>query len=297
MRFLKTNTATRVTVGPFFDKTDGITPEVALTATNEKLTFLVDDGGVPTLVLDTTATASGGSNDLVHVTNDDAGYYDLELAAANVNYLGRATLAITYATDHLPVFHEFMILSASAYDALFGATLLTVNATQIGGTSQTGRDIGASVLLSSGTGTGQVSLSSGTVTTGALSAGAITAASLDATVQARLGIVAYGTAQSVSAAGMVLDAGTSLGDDALLGAVVVITGGSTGVGQARVITDFVGSTDTITVDTWAPALTGTITYVVFAAAPASTTAVPSVNIAKINGVTIVGDGSGTPFNV
>ncbi len=38
-----------------------------------------------------------------------------------------------------------------------------VNAKLIGGTSQTGRDIGASVLLSSGTGTGQVVLSSGLV--------------------------------------------------------------------------------------------------------------------------------------
>ncbi len=135
MRFLKTNTATRITVGPFLDVTDAKTPEVALTATNEKLTLMVDDGGVPTLVLDTTATASGGANDFVHVTGDDAGYYDLELAAANVNYLGRATLAITYVTDHLPVFHEFMILSANAYDMLFGSTLLPVNATQISGDS------------------------------------------------------------------------------------------------------------------------------------------------------------------
>ena len=35
MRFLRQNTAVRITVGPFLDKTDGITPEVALTATNE----------------------------------------------------------------------------------------------------------------------------------------------------------------------------------------------------------------------------------------------------------------------
>lgn len=41
-----------------------------------------------------------------------------------------------------------------------------VNAVQLGGTTQTGRDIGASVLLSNGTGAGQVSLSSGTVTVG-----------------------------------------------------------------------------------------------------------------------------------
>lgn len=38
-----------------------------------------------------------------------------------------------------------------------------VNAVNIGGTAQTGRDLGTSVLLSSGTGTGQISLSSGLV--------------------------------------------------------------------------------------------------------------------------------------
>lgn len=41
-----------------------------------------------------------------------------------------------------------------------------VDVAKIGGTSQTARDIGASVLLSSGTGTGQISLSSGAVTVG-----------------------------------------------------------------------------------------------------------------------------------
>jgi hypothetical protein len=135
-RFLKTNTATRVTVGPFFDKTDGITPETALTATNEKLTFMVDDGGVPTLVIDANATGSGGNNDLVHVTGDDAGFYDLELTAAQTNYVGRAMLSITYATDHCPVFHEFTILPAKVYDSLVGGTdNLEVDAVQwLGGT-------------------------------------------------------------------------------------------------------------------------------------------------------------------
>jgi hypothetical protein len=125
----------------------------------------------------------------------------------------------------------------------------------------------------------------------------LTAASLDATVQARLGIVAYGTAQSATGTTLVLASASTFADDELLGAVVVITGGTTGVGQSRVITDYVGSTDTATVDTWTTTPTGTITYVVFAAAPASATAVPSVNVAKINNVTIVGDGSATPFNV
>jgi hypothetical protein len=118
---LKTGTAVRITVGPFLDKTDGITPEVALTATNEHLTLMVDTAGVPTLVLDANATASGGNNDMVHVTNDDAGYYDLELTAAQLNYLGNAKLSINYVTDHLPVFHEINIVSAQYWDAKYGA--------------------------------------------------------------------------------------------------------------------------------------------------------------------------------
>lgn len=146
MRYLRTNTATRVTVGPFFDKTDGVTPETALTVTGIKLTFMVDTGGVPTLILDTNPTASAGANDMVHVTGDDAGFYDLELAAADVNYLGRAMLALTDAANHCPVFHEFMIIPAMIYDSVFlGSDRLDVNVTHVGDTAQTARDIGASV--------------------------------------------------------------------------------------------------------------------------------------------------------
>lgn len=156
MRYLKTNTATRVTVGPFLDKTDGITPEVALTATNEKLTLTVDDGGVPTLVLNATATASGGNNDFVHVSSDTAGFYDLELTAAQTNYVGRAMLAITYATDHCPVFHEFTILPANIYDSMIGGTdLFDVSMTQISGSavSTSSAQLGVNVV-SSGTAAG-----------------------------------------------------------------------------------------------------------------------------------------------
>lgn len=163
MRFLRQNTATRVTVGPFLDKTDGITPETALTVTNEKLTLVVDDGGVPTLVIDAAPTASGGNNDMVHISGDDAGFYDLELTATQTNYVGRAMLALTDAANHCPVFHEFMILPANVYDSLMGADNLNVNASKIGGTTQTGRDIGASVLVSVGTGTGQINVSGGKV--------------------------------------------------------------------------------------------------------------------------------------
>lgn len=163
MRFLKQNTATRITVGPMLDKTDGITPEIALTVTNCLLTFTVDDAGVPTLVIDAAPTASGGDNDMVHITSDAAGFYDLELTAAQTNYVGRAMLAITDAANHCPVFHEFTILPANVYDSLMGTDKLDVNAAEVGGTVQTGRDIGASVLVSVGTGAGQINASGGKV--------------------------------------------------------------------------------------------------------------------------------------
>lgn len=136
MRYLRTNTATRVTVGPFLSQTDGITPKTALTVTSEKLTLMVDTAGVPTLILDTAPTASGGSNDMVHVTGDDSGFYDLELAAADVNYLGRAMLSLNDVATHCPVFHEFMIVPAVVYDAMIlGTDLLDVSMTQILGTA------------------------------------------------------------------------------------------------------------------------------------------------------------------
>lgn len=149
MRFLKTNTAVIVTVGPFYDKDDGVTIENALTATNERITLTVDldDGSAPTLVLDNvTGAASGTSNDIVVITNCDAGLYQIELSAANVNYLGRAMLTITDAANHVPVFHEFQIVTAQFYNFMCGAeTILDVNVTKVGGTSQTAGDVVAKV--------------------------------------------------------------------------------------------------------------------------------------------------------
>jgi hypothetical protein len=139
MRYLKTNTATIVTVGPFLDKTDGVTLETALTITNERISFVVDlnDGSAPTLVLDNvTGATSGTDNDLNYIANCDAALMQLELAAANVNYLGRAFLTITDAANHCPVFHEFTILPAMVYDSLIAGTdVLQADMTQILGTA------------------------------------------------------------------------------------------------------------------------------------------------------------------
>lgn len=79
--------------------------------------------------------------------------------------LSRIDAAVTtrMATFTLPTnFSSFSIDGSGRVDVI-----------KINGTSQTARDLGASVLLSSGTGTGQVSLASGAVTVGTLSTGAL----------------------------------------------------------------------------------------------------------------------------
>lgn len=98
----------------------------------------------------------------------------------------------------------------------------------------------------------------------------------------KLGVIAFGTAQGATGTTLQLSAGSAFADDELNYAVIVITGG-TGANQSRLITDYVGSTDTATVDTWTTTPSSDSTYVVLAAPPASATALPDVNVKQISG--------------
>jgi hypothetical protein len=90
---------------------------------------------------------------------------------------------------------------------------------------------------------------------------ATTAGSFDA-----LGIVDQGTAQSATGTTLVLRAAAAFADDEILGSTILITGG-TGVGQSRVITDYVSTTDTATVSTWTTTPSGTILYEIYGSPP------------------------------
>ena len=100
-----------------------------------------------------------------------------------------------------------------------------------------------------------------------------------------LGIIDSGTAQSATATSLVLRAASAFANDNIIGATVVITSGTTGVSQRRLITDNVLSTDTITVDAWDDTPTGTIKYVIFGSPPSSSTAPPEVNVVEVGGST------------
>lgn len=186
MRYLRANTAVIITVGPFYDKTDGVTIETALTITNERISFVVDndDGSAPTLVLDNvTGATSGTSNDLNYITNCDAGLMQLELAAANVNYAGkRAYLTVTDAANHVPVFHEFHILKENVYDALAGTDNLQTHAVEIT------NDLITAAAIANG------AIDANTFAAGAIDAAAIANSAIDnATFAADVGSTAYAT--------------------------------------------------------------------------------------------------------
>ena len=139
MQFLRQNTAVIVTVGQFFDKTDGVTIEGALTITNERITMTADtdDGAAPTLILDNiTGAASATSNDLNYITNNDAGLMQIELSAANTNRVGRMRLCIYDAANHVPVWEDFFVLPQAIYDWLTGVIVpLPANVTTIAGSA------------------------------------------------------------------------------------------------------------------------------------------------------------------
>lgn len=264
MQFLRSNTAVIVTVGPFYDKTDGVTIETALTITNERITLTADTdaGSAPTNILDNvTGATSGTSNDLNYITGNDAGMMQLELAAADVNRVGRMKLAITDAANHVPVFHDFFVLPAVIYDWLT-AGVAPLSPTTAGRTL----DVAS---------TGEAGLDF----TNALTAvGSIPV----------LGWLENGTMQAGSAAGTaVLRSATSLADDLVIGSIIYITGG-TGAGQSRIVYDWVSASDTASVSpNWTTTPDNTSVYAVFPAPPAPTNAaaLPNVSVTALAGDT------------
>ena len=178
------------------DSTDG-TPETGVVFNTSGLDLEYRREGAAsvditeaTLAALTTAHADGG---FLHIGN---GYYRLDLPDAAVA-AGATGVLIHGACTGMVVIGEYIELVAyDPYDAVrMGLTALPnaaaeaagglftrgtgagqinqpangridANTITVSGTTQTARDLGASVLLSPGTGTGQVSLSSGAVTVG-----------------------------------------------------------------------------------------------------------------------------------
>jgi hypothetical protein len=149
--YLRKSTASQeILLGPFLDDTDGKTAETGLTISNTDIKIWKHGG---------TTEASKNSGGATHIA---AGRYYAVLDATDTDTVGLLEVNV-HVAGALPVLRRFTVLAEQVFDSLMGSDLLDVNVSKVAETSQTGRDIGASVLVSSGSGAGQVDLSSGKV--------------------------------------------------------------------------------------------------------------------------------------
>ncbi len=126
---LPTNTATILTVGPFFDATNGVTPETTMTVTNITCELYKDSdaGAAPTRTAITLA-ASGSNNDMALITDSASGCYSLELTAAQLNFVGRARLVLIDTDVMCPWWVDIVVEPANVYNSLVaGSTYLKID--------------------------------------------------------------------------------------------------------------------------------------------------------------------------
>lgn len=119
--------------------------------------YVSKDVGAVTVLADTSATEMDATN------AKGAYYFDLAQGETNADMLlfsAKSSTANIYL-DPVLVFTAPPNFNLQSIDSNGRVDII-----KIAGTTQTARDIGASVLLSPGTGTGQISLASGAVTVG-----------------------------------------------------------------------------------------------------------------------------------
>jgi len=148
MQLLKQSTAATILVGPVLDAAGA-----AVTTAVAGNFNLTKNGTTAALTSET-------------VTHSHNGHYTIAATTGNTDTLGRLTVTANNAA-HAMSSHRYSVLTATTFDALITNAANAAGGLQdvqrIAGTTQTARDIGASVLLSSGTGAGQLKLASGYV--------------------------------------------------------------------------------------------------------------------------------------
>lgn len=128
MLFLKQSTAVTVKIGPFLDDSDGKTAETALTIAQADVRLSKNGGNI------------AQKNESTSCTHDELGVYDCPLDTTDTNTLGRLQLWVA-ESGALPVWHEFMVVTANVYDTLCSTDLFQTDLTQIGGVAQSATDL------------------------------------------------------------------------------------------------------------------------------------------------------------
>ena len=116
--FLKQSTAFTDRIGPFLDKTDGVTEEVGLTTASSAI-FLSKNGGNFVVKNDATALA-----------HDQDGWYVIVYDATDTATVGKLEVMVQAPATHLPVWKTYWVLEEAIYNALFAASAAGFDANQ-----------------------------------------------------------------------------------------------------------------------------------------------------------------------
>ncbi len=111
MSILKQSTAATIKLGPFVDDTDGKTAETGLTISQADIRLSKNGGDI------------AQSHDATGATHDELGYYNVPLDATDTDTLGRLRVAVSKA-GALPVWQDFIVVTANVYDSLFSTDKL-----------------------------------------------------------------------------------------------------------------------------------------------------------------------------
>jgi hypothetical protein len=245
MLWLKQSTAKTVKMGPFLDDTDGKTAETGLTIAQADIRLTKNGGDF------------AQTNNSAGATHDENGYYDVPLDTTDTNTLGTLRVAIS-KSGALPVWQDFMVVTANFWDSLCGTDVLDASVVQWNGINVATPDTAGypKVTLKSGTGTGEINLSSGNLAgsvasvTGAV--GSVTGAVASVTAGVNLAdnaiTAAKIAADAITAAKVAADVSSEITDqiwDELLS-------GHAGVGSTGAALSAAGSAG----DPWSTALPG-----------------------------------------
>ena len=126
--WLKQGVAVTVKIGPFIDDGDGKTAEIGLTLTQADIRISKNGANIIQ------------KNEATNATTDELGYYDCPIDDTDTNTLGRLQLMV-HEAGALPVYHEYMVVTANVWDTLCSTDLFQTDLTQIGGVAQSATDL------------------------------------------------------------------------------------------------------------------------------------------------------------
>jgi hypothetical protein len=156
-------------LGPFVDKTDGVTAETGLAGNGTELSK---------------AGAAFGAGPTLG-THDSDGWYPITLTTTHTNTLGDLMVKSVDDATHLPVWTTFTVVPAIIYDSLFATAAtdyLPVDVVQIAGAavSASTAQLGVNVVQAAGTAWGSGAITAAAVADGAIDAATFAAGAINA---------------------------------------------------------------------------------------------------------------------